>query len=61
MKLFGQTPAEFFASKTNWVGITAIAVAIISYQTGIIDSVVFVQSILAGIATITVRDAIAKK
>ena len=61
MKLFGQTPAEFFRSKTNWVGLTAIAVAITSYQTGVIDSVVFVQSLLAGVATLTVRDAIAKK
>ncbi len=61
MKLFGQTPNEFFASKTNWTGLTMIITAVSTFSAGQIDQTVLIQGVLAGLALISVKDAIAKK
>ena len=56
---FKQSITQFFQSKTNWTGITAILGAIISYNIGIIDTAVCVQTIMGGLGMIFIRDAIA--
>ena len=61
MKLFGQSPAEFFKSKTNWVGMTSVVVSIVSYQTGAIDAVLLTQGVMGGLMAMALKDAIAKK
>ncbi len=60
MKIFGQTPNEFFRSKSNWTGLAAIAGAITAYSAGQIDTTVMTQGVFAGLALIFVKDAVVK-
>jgi hypothetical protein len=61
MNLFGQTPKEFFKSKSNWTGLTAIIMSSTTYYTGKIELDMAIQGILGGLALISIKDAMAKK
>ena len=56
---FRQTLRQFFAKKTNWVGLTAIFVGISGYLFDGWAANAAVNTIMGGLAAITVRDAIA--
>ena len=61
MKFLGQTPRQFFTSKSNWTGITAITTAVTAWANGAIDTAIMIQSVFGGIAVICIKDAVAKK
>lgn len=58
MKLFTQDVRVFFASKSNWTGVSTILVGLYLLQTG--DIQLGIESIFAGLALVFVKDAIAK-
>jgi len=60
MKLFGQTPKEFFAKKVNLISLAAMVTAIVAYKTGAIDAVAFTNSMFAAAMAIAFRDTAAK-
>lgn len=59
MTLFKQTPEEFLSSKTNWAGMTTIVLALVGAWVGEYNVQATVTQVMAGLAMIFVRDAIA--
>ena len=55
---FRQTLRQFFSNKTNWAGLTAIAMGIAGFLFDNWTAATTVQTIMGGIAAITIRDAI---
>jgi len=58
--MFDQGFGEFFKSKTNWLGLTAIAAGIAGYMTGEIAASIAVQGVMGGLMAIFLKDAISK-
>lgn len=60
MKIFGQTRQEFFSSKSNWTGMSAVVGSVSAFVAGQIDTTVMLQGVFAGLALIFVKDAVVK-
>jgi len=59
MTLFKQTLEEFLSSKTNWAGMTTVILALLGAGVGEYTVQATVTQVMAGLAMIFVRDAIA--
>lgn len=59
--MFVQDLREFFQSKTNWLGLTAIVGGVLGYYTGEVTMVIAANAVMGGLMAITLKDAIAKK
>ena len=57
---FKQEIKEFLSSKTNWTGLSMVIGSIVGFKYGQVDAVTAVQGVMAGLALISVKDAIAK-
>lgn len=58
--MFEQNVKDFFKSKTNWLGLTAVIGGSVGYMTGEISAAVAVQGVMGGLMAIFLKDAIAK-
>lgn len=58
--MFKQTPQQFFTSKTNLSGIGMLVFGIAGFLSGALPMQDAVQAVLAGAATLGLRDALAK-
>lgn len=59
MPLFKQSLVEFFSSKTNWAGMTTVILALVGAWVGEYNMQATVTQVMAGLAMLFVRDAIA--
>jgi len=59
--MFVQDLREFFQSKTNWVGLTAIVGGVLGFYMGEISMTIAVNAVMGGLMGITLKDAISKK
>lgn len=57
---FKQDIKAFFSSKSNWTALSMIIGSIVGLKYGQVDAVTAVQGVMAGLALISVKDAIAK-
>ena len=60
LPLFAQDVRQFLRSKTNWTAVTGIVLAVVGYQTGVIDAVAFTAALLNGVGVLCIRDAVSK-
>ena len=61
LPLFKQTVREFFGSKSNWIGMSAIVGGAVGWYTGTVPPTVAAVGIMGGLQAICAKDAIAKK
>lgn len=61
MKIFGQSPKQFFSSKSNWTGMTLVVTSITTFIAGTIDQTTMVQGVFGGLGLIFIKDAVAKQ
>jgi len=58
--MFNQSLEDFFRSKSNWVGMTAIVGGFVGWYSGTVQPTVAAIGITGGIQAIVAKDAITK-